>query len=175
MSGLIMSCCVYEKEHCSPSFHTVWNLTKSNNKSWKRELNLNGLLFTRKHNYRPAFEEFHIVANSYRYAYPELKALYFAVVDYEDAPQIFSQLKLMTVPAILHFPAKGAKKKIDEMDFQRQGLGADSMARFIKDRTDIQVVLFLYIVFIVSFISYKILKFRWNLPRYLCNSPSQRY
>ncbi|VDN55088.1 unnamed protein product [Dracunculus medinensis] len=99
---------------------------------------------------KPAFEEFHIVANSYRYAYPELKALYFAVVDYEDAPQIFSQLKLMTVPAILHFPAKGAKKKIDEMDFQRQGLGADSMARFIKDRTDIQVVLFLYIIRILQ-------------------------
>lgn len=38
---------------------------------------------------RPAYDEFMIMANSYRYAHAELKQVYFAVVDYEEAPQIF--------------------------------------------------------------------------------------
>lgn len=88
---------------------------------------------------KPAYDEFYIMANSYRYAYPELKALYFAVVDYEEAPQIFQQMNLNTAPALFHFPAKGAKKKADQMDFQRHGFDADSMAKFVQDRTEIQI------------------------------------
>lgn len=81
------------------------------------------------------------------------KALYFAVVDYEEAPQVFQQVRLRatanftlslqmnlnTAPVIYHFPAKGARKKSDQMDFQRLGIDADAMSKFVTDRTEIHV------------------------------------
>lgn len=79
------------------------------------------------------------MANSYRYAYPELKALYFAVVDFDEAPQVFQSMNLNVAPVLIHFPAKGSRKRIDQMDFTRQGFDADSMARFVYDRAEIQV------------------------------------
>lgn len=89
--------------------------------------------------FRPAYQEFHILANSYRYAYSNKKALYFAVVDYEEAPQIFQMMNLNTAPVLYHFPAKGNKKRADQMDFQRHGFDAESMAKFVLDRTEISV------------------------------------
>ncbi|VDN02714.1 unnamed protein product [Thelazia callipaeda] len=88
---------------------------------------------------KPAYDEFYIMANSYRYAYPELKALYFAVVDYEESSQIFQQMNLNVAPVLFHFPAKSSKKKADQMDFERLGFDADSMAKFVFERTDIQI------------------------------------
>ncbi|MFH4982014.1 hypothetical protein AB6A40_008723 [Gnathostoma spinigerum] len=88
---------------------------------------------------KPAYDEFYILANSYCYAYPELKALYFAVVEYDDSPQIFHQINLNTAPAVFHFPAKGAKKRADQMDMSRVGFDADSMAKFVYERTEIQI------------------------------------
>jgi len=85
---------------------------------------------------KPAYEEYLILANSFRYAYLHSKSLYFAVVDYEEAPQIFSQLNLNTAPAIYHFPAKGARRPQDVMDFQRMGIDADAMSKFVLDRTE---------------------------------------
>uniref|UniRef100_A0A0R3RZJ1 Magnesium transporter protein 1 n=1 Tax=Elaeophora elaphi TaxID=1147741 RepID=A0A0R3RZJ1_9BILA len=88
---------------------------------------------------KSAYDEFYILANSYRYAYPELKALYFAIVDYDESPEIFQQMNLNVAPVLLHFPSKGAKKRTDQMDFERQGFDADSMAKFVFERTDIQI------------------------------------
>jgi len=88
---------------------------------------------------RPAYDEFHIVANSYRYAFPEQKTLYFALVDYEEASNVFQQMNLNTAPVLYHFPAKGGRKKSDQMDFQRQGIDADAIAKFVQDRTDVQI------------------------------------
>ncbi|VDD93355.1 unnamed protein product [Enterobius vermicularis] len=88
---------------------------------------------------KPAYQEFHILANSYRYAYSNKKALYFAVVDYEEAPQIFQMMNLNTAPVLYHFPAKGNKKRADQMDFQRHGFDAESMAKFVLDRTEISI------------------------------------
>lgn len=81
-----------------------------------------------------------IMANSYRYAHAELKQVYFAVVDYEEAPQIFQAMNLNTAPILYHFGAKlQGKKKPDQMDFQRHGFDADAMARFVADYTDVQI------------------------------------
>lgn len=88
---------------------------------------------------RSAYDEFYILANSYRYAYPELKALYFAIIDYDESPEIFQQMNLNVAPVLFHFPSKGTKKRTDQMDFERQGFDADSMAKFVFERTDIQV------------------------------------
>jgi len=88
---------------------------------------------------KPVHEEFLVVANSYRYAHLHSKNVYFAIVDYEDAPQIFQQLNLNTAPAIYHFPPKGARKSQDQMDFQRMGIDADAIAKFVQDRTGMHI------------------------------------
>ncbi|VDM62753.1 unnamed protein product [Angiostrongylus costaricensis] len=89
---------------------------------------------------RPAYEEFMIMANSYRYAHSELKQVYFGVVDYEEAPQIFQSMNLNTAPILYHFgPKLMGKKKPDQMDFQRHGFDADAMARFVVEHTDVHI------------------------------------
>lgn len=91
---------------------------------------------------RPAYEEFMIVANSHRYTSSEgdRRKVFFGVVDYEDAPQIFQQMNLNTAPILYHFAAKtSAKKKPEQMDFQRQGFDADAIGRFVADNTEVHV------------------------------------
>uniref|UniRef100_A0A1I7X6Q7 U1-type domain-containing protein n=1 Tax=Heterorhabditis bacteriophora TaxID=37862 RepID=A0A1I7X6Q7_HETBA len=89
---------------------------------------------------KPAYDEFMILANSYRYAHPEQKSLYFGVVDYEDAPQIFQSMNLNTAPILYNFgPKLQGKKKPDQMDFQRHGFDADAMSRFVADMTEVQI------------------------------------
>lgn len=88
---------------------------------------------------KPAYEEYLILANSYRYTFLHTKGLYFAIVDYEEAPQIFNLINLNTAPAIYHFPAKGARRPQDSMDFQRLGIDADSMSKFVQDRCDVHI------------------------------------
>ncbi|KAI6187652.1 hypothetical protein M3Y98_00267600 [Aphelenchoides besseyi] len=88
---------------------------------------------------KAAYEEFIILANSYRYAHMNSKQVYFGMVDYEEAPQIFQSLNLNTAPVIYHFPAKNSPKKQDQMDFQRQGFGAEAIAKFVQDRTDVNI------------------------------------
>lgn len=51
------------------------------------------------------------------------------------------QLRLNTAPVIIHFPAKGKPKTSDSMDFERAGIHAEAIAKWIQDRTDVQVTL----------------------------------
>lgn len=48
-------------------------------------------------------------------------------------------MRLNTAPVIMHFPAKGKPKPADSMDFERVGVHAEAIAKWIQDRTDIQV------------------------------------
>jgi oligosaccharyltransferase complex subunit gamma len=48
-------------------------------------------------------------------------------------------LNLNTAPVIYHFPAKGSPKKHDQMDFQRSGFGAEAIAKFVQDRTEVNI------------------------------------
>lgn len=41
----------------------------------------------------------------------------------------------------MHFPAKGKPKNADTFDIQRVGYSAESIAKWIGERTDIQVQL----------------------------------
>jgi len=49
-------------------------------------------------------------------------------------------MKLYTAPVFQHFPAKGKPSNQDKMDIQRFGVEAESIARWIADRTDVQVL-----------------------------------
>jgi oligosaccharyltransferase complex subunit gamma len=91
---------------------------------------------------RQASEEFHIVANSWRYSQQYSNRLFFAMVDYDDGADVFSSLKISSAPVIMHFPAKGKPKKADTMDIHRVGFPAEQIARWLAERTDIQVRVF---------------------------------
>lgn len=48
-------------------------------------------------------------------------------------------MRLNTAPVFVHFPPKGKPKNTDTMDIQRIGFSAESIAKWIAERTDIQV------------------------------------
>lgn len=52
-------------------------------------------------------------------------------------------MRLNTAPVYMHFPPKGKPKPADTMDIQRVGFSAEAIAKWISERTDIQV--FIYI------------------------------
>nr|SVE74789.1 EOG090X09EZ [Daphnia carinata] len=86
-----------------------------------------------------ALDEYTIVANSFRYQQMFTNQLFFALVDFDEAQDVFQQLKLNTAPVIMHFPAKGKPKKTDTMDIQRVGFAAEAVARWVGEQTEIQI------------------------------------
>jgi oligosaccharyltransferase complex subunit gamma len=82
------------------------------------------------------------VANSYRYSQLYSDQLFFGMVDFDEGPDVFQTLKLNTAPVFMHFPAKGKTKKQDNMDIQRTGFGADAIAKWVGERTDINIRVF---------------------------------
>lgn len=49
----------------------------------------------------------------------------------------------------MHFPSKGKPKAADTMDIQRVGFAAEAIAKWIGERTDIQVKLECHIAFVL--------------------------
>lgn len=91
---------------------------------------------------RHAHDEFSIVANSHRYSSTSANKLHFAMVDFDDGSDVFQMLRLNTAPVFMHFPAKGKPKGADTMDIHRVGFAAESIAKFVHERTDIQIRIF---------------------------------
>jgi len=89
-----------------------------------------------------ASEEFSILSNSWRYSASFSNKLFFARVDFDDAPDVFNQMKLNTAPVFVHFPAKGKHKKVDTLDIERVGFSAESIGRWVTERTEIQIRVF---------------------------------
>merc|ERR1712071_120610 len=86
-----------------------------------------------------ALDEYQIVANSFRYQQVFTNQLFFSLVDFDEAQDVFQQLKLNTAPVIIHFPAKGKPKKADTMDIQRVGFAAEAISRWVGEQTEIQI------------------------------------
>ncbi|KAJ8922654.1 hypothetical protein NQ315_007686 [Exocentrus adspersus] len=91
---------------------------------------------------RHASDEFTIVANSYRYSQSYSNKLFFAVVDFDEGSDVFQMLRLNTAPVFIHFAPKGKLKNADTMDIQRIGFAAETIAKWIAERTDIQIRVF---------------------------------
>ncbi|KAH8410373.1 hypothetical protein KR215_000860 [Drosophila sulfurigaster] len=91
---------------------------------------------------RHAHDEFSIVANSYRFSPIYSNKLFFAMVDFDEGSDVFQMLRLNTAPVFIHFPAKGKPKGADTMDIHRVGFAADSIAKFVAERTDITIRIF---------------------------------
>jgi len=61
-------------------------------------------------------------------------------------------MRLNTAPVYMHFPPKGKPKTADTMDIQRVGFAAEAIAKWITERTDIQVTLHIIPFIILSII-----------------------
>lgn len=59
---------------------------------------------------RQAYDEYVILANSYRYSQAYSNNLFFAMVDFDEGSDVFQQLYLNSAPVFMHFPAKGKPK-----------------------------------------------------------------
>lgn len=92
---------------------------------------------------KEAMDEYTVVANSFRYssAFASNK-VFLAMVDFDEGPDVFQLMKLNSAPVFMHFPEKGKPKKVDTMDLQRKGFGADAIANWIKDRTEVNIKIF---------------------------------
>lgn len=55
-------------------------------------------------------------------------------------------MKLNTAPVFIHYPPKGKPKNVDTLDIQRVGFMAETIAKWIAERTDVQV----NIIFVTS-------------------------
>lgn len=89
-----------------------------------------------------AYEEYQILAASYRYSNQETNGLFFTLIDFDDAQEVFQQLKLNTAPVIMHFPARGLPKKQDTMDIAHYGFSAEVLAKWVAERSDVQIRIF---------------------------------
>jgi len=91
---------------------------------------------------KQASDEYHMVANSYRYSSQYSNKMFFAMVDFDEGPDVFQSMKLNSAPVFMHFPAKGKPKKSDTMDIQRVGFGADAISKWVNERTEINIRVF---------------------------------
>jgi len=88
---------------------------------------------------RQASDEYTIVANSWRYSPQFSSKLFFGVIDYDEGSDVFQQLQLNSAPVFLYFSEKGKVKTPEQMDIQRVGFAAETIARWIAEKTDIQI------------------------------------
>lgn len=91
---------------------------------------------------RHANDEFTIVANSFRYSQVYSNKLFFVSIDFDEGSDVFQLMRLNTAPVYMHFPPKGKPKAADTMDIQRVGFAAEAIAKWIGERTDIQIRVF---------------------------------
>jgi len=91
---------------------------------------------------RQASDEFSLVANSYRYSQFYSSKMFFAMVDFDEGSEAFQSMNLNSAPAFIHFPPKGKPKKQDNMDIQRVGFSGEAIARWIYERTEMNIRVF---------------------------------
>lgn len=91
---------------------------------------------------KPANEEFQIIAQSWRYSAQFNNNLFFAMVDFDEASDVFRLLNTASAPQFIIFGRKGKPKAADNLDLPRVGFSAEAIAKWIQDRTDINVKIF---------------------------------
>uniref|UniRef100_A0A6A7FLU3 Tumor suppressor candidate 3-like n=1 Tax=Hirondellea gigas TaxID=1518452 RepID=A0A6A7FLU3_9CRUS len=89
---------------------------------------------------RHASDEYQLVGNSWRYSPTFSNKLFFSMLDFDEGSDIFQQLQLNSAPVFMHFPARGRPKKMDTLDIQRVGFSSENIARWVAERTEIQIL-----------------------------------
>uniref|UniRef100_A0A1X7VP25 Magnesium transporter protein 1 n=1 Tax=Amphimedon queenslandica TaxID=400682 RepID=A0A1X7VP25_AMPQE len=89
---------------------------------------------------KQAYEEYEILANSWRYSQQYSSQLFFVMIDIdEDGMDVFQQLRLTTAPTYFHFPPSGKRKNEDKYDITRFGFTCEPLANWVADRTGVKI------------------------------------
>ncbi|KAI1294912.1 Magnesium transporter protein 1 [Halotydeus destructor] len=88
---------------------------------------------------RQAHDEYEIVVNSWRYSPSYSNKIFFAMIDYDEGSDVFSQLQINSAPLFLYFSDKGKVKVPDQMDIQRIGFSAETIARWVAEKSEVQI------------------------------------
>ena len=91
---------------------------------------------------KPANDEYQIVAQSWRYSAQFSNKLFFAMVDFDEAPDVFKMLNTASAPQFIMFGRKGKPKQADHFDMSRVGFSAEQISKWINDRADISIKIF---------------------------------
>lgn len=125
---------------------------------------------------RPANEEFQIVAQSWRYSAQFSNKLFFAMVDFDEAPDVFKMLNTASAPQFILFGRKGKPKQSDFFDMSRVGFSAEQIAKWVNDRTEISIKVFrppnysgLLLVLLLVFLIASLLYVKRNNLEFLYN------
>ncbi|KAJ6663226.1 hypothetical protein lerEdw1_010362 [Lerista edwardsae] len=88
---------------------------------------------------KQADEEYQILANSWRYSSAFTNRIFFAMVDFDEGSDVFQMLNMNSAPTFMNFPPKGKPKRGDTYELQVRGFGAEQLARWVADRTDVNI------------------------------------
>lgn len=89
---------------------------------------------------QPAAEEFQILANSWQFSNAFGNKVFFAMVDFEESPEIFKMLQLMSIPCFLHFSAKRTFTPDDIYHLEERGITVQQMSAWVAERTQKRMV-----------------------------------
>lgn len=84
-------------------------------------------------------DEFELTAKSFRITHGGISdRLFFGFVDFDQNAEIFHMMNVNSVPAIIYFSAKRKlQMKTDMLDMQRYGYSAESMAKWLAEKSGI--------------------------------------
>lgn len=88
---------------------------------------------------RQAHDEYLIVANSWRYSPEYSSKLFFAMVDYDEGSDVFNMLGINSAPIFIYFSEAGKIKNADQLDIQRVGFAAETIGKWISEKSDITI------------------------------------
>uniref|UniRef100_A0A2K5UC21 Magnesium transporter protein 1 n=1 Tax=Macaca fascicularis TaxID=9541 RepID=A0A2K5UC21_MACFA len=86
-----------------------------------------------------AAEEFQILANSYQGPGAFTTKVFFAMVDYDESPEVFEALQVTSVPSFFHFSAQWKFTTDDIYNLRGSDIVADQMAEWVAERTHVSV------------------------------------
>ncbi|XP_023227406.1 tumor suppressor candidate 3-like [Centruroides sculpturatus] len=96
---------------------------------------------------RHAHDEFQIVANSWRYSQMYSNKLFFGMVDFDEGPDVFTSVSIFTIIFIYNFVHIShtdiySAKNLVSNKVSRIGFAAETISRWLGERTDIQIRVF---------------------------------
>jgi len=91
-----------------------------------------------------ATNEYHVMSNSQRWTGSLTDKLFFVTIDYDahGGSDIFNQMKLTTAPAFYVFSPDKKLLKADKLDVQKIGYMAESMSKWVQERSGIEVKIY---------------------------------
>lgn len=87
-----------------------------------------------------ALQEFQILADSWQFSSAFSNKVFFAMVDFDESPEVSEMLQVMSVPNVLHFSAKSKFTADDIYNFKERGIIAQQMFTWVAERNERRMV-----------------------------------